>query len=123
MEKSAACVDCSFSAVGNRHLCLQLDMDGVQRQQYALGLVATIAPTDCASCCSNMVHGGGRTAAYLAGTVEMGAPGSFGSFGRIVRGLVCLQLEMDRVSRPRAALGLVEPAAGASHCGGAANMV
>ena len=116
--------DCGgLSDIGSRNLCLQLDLDRVQKQRYGLGLLTIAASSDRTGCCADMVRCGGRTAAPMAGTVEVGGRGNCGGLRRVVRRIIYLQLVLDRIPLSWEALGLVESTAGADDCGCSADLV
>src|SRR6266702_2319529 len=101
VEKGACSNYSDISCVRNRNVCIQLDLDGVQSQRYCLGLVKSIAYSDCACFCVNMVHGRGRTTAYMAGSVEMGAFSNCSNLSGIIHWKLRLQLDLDRIYRSR----------------------
>src|SRR5258708_36902234 len=97
--------DCGgLSDIGSRNLCLQLDLDRVQKQRYGLGLLTIAASSDRTGCCADMVRCGGRTAAPMAGTVEVGGRGNCGGFRRVCCRVVNLNMVLVRVLQSLEAL-------------------
>lgn len=123
VEASACCIPGHHSDIGNRYLCLQLDLDRLQRQRYRLGLYAVASSPNCTGDCANLVHGRGSATARLVVTVEIGDCGTRGASGHIIHRNLRFQLDLDRLQGPRARLGLAEPTVGTSDCGCIADMV
>src|SRR5579863_9579677 len=63
--EAGACGSCgSLSDTGNRNVCFQLDVDGVQKQRYCLGLFAIAVGAD--TLCSAFAAGTASTAGIVS---------------------------------------------------------